>query len=166
MEHLFSTALTIRQFLVTKLEKLDNEQLDTIPEGFNNNIRWNIAHLIVTPHLLTYNMVGQKNSLLSDDFINSAKKGSNPDSFSMNEDFGIKHLSETLIEVIKKLLFPCLSFKTFSIVYLNPSSFVNTKPERNIDSSGTLIFSLSLSSSSNILVYTLIDYSCHYTYTV
>lgn len=103
MEHLFSTALTFRQFLVTKLEKLDNEQLDTIPEGFNNNIRWNIAHLIVTPHLLTYNMVGQKNSLLSDDFINSAKKGSNPDSFSMNEDFGIKHLSETLIEVIKKL---------------------------------------------------------------
>jgi len=30
------------------------EQLNKIPEGFNNNLIWNIAHCVVTQQLLCY----------------------------------------------------------------------------------------------------------------
>jgi hypothetical protein len=103
MDQLFATGLAYRHQLVTTLEKLDDDQLDIIPENFHNSIRWNIAHLIVTPCLLTYHMVGQTSPLLSSEFISSAKKGTDQEDFSMNEDFGKKHLLETLIESIKQL---------------------------------------------------------------
>jgi hypothetical protein len=103
MEHLFATSLAFRNQLVSIVDKLDDEQLDFIPENFTNNIRWNIAHLIVTPCLLTYHKVGSKSPLLSDEFINSVKKGTNPDDLSVNEDFGKIHLLETLVESMKQL---------------------------------------------------------------
>jgi hypothetical protein len=30
------------------------EQLNTIPEGYNNNLIWNIAHIIVVQQMLVY----------------------------------------------------------------------------------------------------------------
>jgi len=103
MEALFSTALTFRQALVRKVAGLDDEILDFVPEGFNNSIRWNLAHLIVTPCLLTYKLTGQEPPLISGDFIDSARKGTRPGNFSLIEDFGVKHLCELLIEVTKQI---------------------------------------------------------------
>jgi|SaaInlStandDraft_1057018.scaffolds.fasta_scaffold14000_2 hypothetical protein len=103
MEALFSTCLTFREALIKKVGNLDDDALDFIPEGFNNSIRWNLAHLVATPCLLTYRMTGQEPPLISGDFIDSAKKGTNPNDFSLIEDFGIKHLCELLIEVPKQI---------------------------------------------------------------
>jgi hypothetical protein len=103
MEALFSTALTFRQALVKKVAGLDDGTLDFIPEGFNNSIRWNLAHLIVTPCLLTYKLTGQEPPLISGDFINSARKGTKPSNLSLIEDFGLKHLCELIIEVPKQI---------------------------------------------------------------
>jgi hypothetical protein len=102
MEHLFSTALTFRNMLVNVIDGMDDEMLDTIPEGYNNNIRWNLAHLVVTPGLLTYRLAGEEIPLISNDFIDSCKKGSSPDDFSLNEDFSKSHLCELLIETVKQ----------------------------------------------------------------
>jgi hypothetical protein len=103
MEALFSTCLTFREALIKKVEGLDDEALDFIPEGFNNSIRWNLAHLVVTPCLLTYRMTNQEPPLVSGDFIDSARKGTGPNDFSLIEDFGLKHLCELLIEVPKQI---------------------------------------------------------------
>ena len=102
MDHLFSTSLAFRQYLVNQLEKMDDELLSVIPEGYNNNIRWNLAHIVVTPALLTYRLTGIDIPHLSADFIDSAKKGSKPDDFSLNEDFSTKHLCELLLEMPKQ----------------------------------------------------------------
>jgi hypothetical protein len=102
MDHLFSTALTFRNMLVSGIDKMDDELLDLTPEGYNNNIRWNLAHLVVTPGLLTYRLVGKDIPLLSVEFIDSCKKGSQPDDFSLNEDYSKKHLCELLIETVKQ----------------------------------------------------------------
>jgi hypothetical protein len=102
MDFLFSTSLAYRQMLVNAIDKMDDEILDIIPDGSKNNIRWHLAHLVVTPGLLTYRLIGRDIPLISIEFINSAKKGTNPDSFSLNEDFGKKHLCELLIETVKQ----------------------------------------------------------------
>ncbi|MBF0197838.1 MAG: DinB family protein [Planctomycetes bacterium] len=102
MDSLFQVTLTFRNSLISLVEPLSDEQWDEIPQGFNNNIRWNLTHLIVTPALLIYKLAGENSPLLSADFIDSARKGSNPESFSLNEDFGRKHLSELLIETVKQ----------------------------------------------------------------
>ena len=44
----------IRQKFVGYLEHLTPEQLADIPYGFNNNIWWNIVHVVATQQLLSY----------------------------------------------------------------------------------------------------------------
>lgn len=103
MEALFSTALTFREALIRKVEALEDDALDFIPEGFNNSIRWNLSHLVVTPCLLTYGLTDEEPPLISSDFIKSARKGSCPNDFSLIEDYGIKHICELLVEVPKRI---------------------------------------------------------------
>ncbi|MBK9733270.1 MAG: DinB family protein [Chitinophagaceae bacterium] len=44
----------IRLFLLKEIEQLTVEQLNKIPEGFNNNIIWNLAHLVASMQSLCY----------------------------------------------------------------------------------------------------------------
>ena len=56
----------------------------------------------MTQPLLTYKLAGIEIPHLSNEFIDSAKKGSNPEDFSLNEDFSAKHLRELLLEMPKQ----------------------------------------------------------------
>jgi len=40
------------------IEDFSLEELNKIPEGFNNNIIWNIAHVIATQQALVYGLSG------------------------------------------------------------------------------------------------------------
>ncbi len=103
MDHLFQSALAFRGLLVKRIEPCTDEQLDAIAPGFKNTVRWQLAHMIVTPALLTYKLVGEEAPMISDDFVGSARKGTNQDNFSINEDYGKEHLLEYLIETTKQL---------------------------------------------------------------
>ena len=59
MEKLFDILLKNRKILHDYLHKTSQEDLFKIPEGFNNNIWWNIAHVVVTPQLLLYGLSGR-----------------------------------------------------------------------------------------------------------
>lgn len=48
----------IRITLVKELEDLTLEQLNYIPENYNNNIIWNIGHCLVVQQLLCYALSG------------------------------------------------------------------------------------------------------------
>lgn len=76
------------------LDDLSLEQLNKIPEGFNNNIIWNIAHTMVTQQLLVYKLSGQK-PLVNDEMIAAYKKGSKPE----------RDVTQEEVDEIKKLLF-------------------------------------------------------------
>ncbi len=73
---------------------MSKEELLKIPKGFNNNIWWNIAHVVVTEQKLIYGLSGLSLNI-SQDLVDKYSKGTSPESEPNDEE----------IEAIKKLLF-------------------------------------------------------------
>lgn len=83
-----------RALLMKELEGLTLDDLHKIPEGFKNNIAWNVAHLVVTQQLLHYKLSGL-NPLCSDELIEAHRKGTVPTKTFTAEEF--EELKELLI---------------------------------------------------------------------
>jgi len=65
------------QNVVALVEGLSTEKLNKIPQGFSNNVIWNVAHLTVTQKLLIYGL--SDNDLgLSQAFVEKYRKGTQP----------------------------------------------------------------------------------------
>ena len=82
----FDILTKTRAIVLHYIDGLTLEQLHVIPEGFNNNIAWNIAHLVVTQQLLHYSL-SVKDCLVSDELIAAYKKGTKPTSQFIQEEF-------------------------------------------------------------------------------
>lgn len=67
-----------RALVLKVVEGLSIEQLNKIPEGFNNNIVWNIAHMVVTQQLLCYEFSDLPISV-SEVLLKSFRKGTCPE---------------------------------------------------------------------------------------
>ena len=94
MKNVLEQTLQIRKGFYSILKSTPKEELLKIPNGFNNNIWWNIAHIVSTQQALLYSLSGlelQMPQVLKDKF----KKGTKPDGLATDEE----------IEQIKKLLF-------------------------------------------------------------
>lgn len=93
---------TARKLFLKIIESLSLEQLNKIPEGFNNNIIWNIAHTIVTQQLLLYKL-SNTTMKLPNDFIEQYKKGSVPKNTvdQQEVDFIKSKLIKSITEVDK-----------------------------------------------------------------
>lgn len=59
------------------MKGLSEEQLNTIPPGFRNNLLWNYGHVIVTQQLLCYALSGQK-PVVDKERIEAYRKGTVP----------------------------------------------------------------------------------------
>ena len=70
------------------------EQLNKVPEGFSNNLIWNIGHIVVVQQMLVYKLSGL-NMMISDEMVEKYKKGTRPE----------EPVGQTEIDEIKKLLF-------------------------------------------------------------
>jgi len=81
-----------RKLILNIIEGLSIEQLNKIPDGFGNNIIWNIAHMVVTQQLLCYNL-SDLDMTVSDHMVASFRKGTAP----------IKIVSEKEFETYKNL---------------------------------------------------------------
>ena len=97
MDFIFEVLPNTRKYLKNVLENNSLEDLNKIPKGFNNNIIWNIAHVIVTQQILVYKLSGLP-IMMSDTFVEKYRKGSKPEAPVT--------LSE--VEEIKGLLFPTI----------------------------------------------------------
>ena len=86
MQKQFDTLKQSRKLILKLIENLSIEQLNKIPEGFKNNIAWNIAHLVVTQQLLHYKLSGL-DCLCPDDLIRMYKKGTAPTKTFTEEEF-------------------------------------------------------------------------------
>ncbi|MDB4291945.1 DinB family protein [Maribacter sp.] len=94
MKNLLDLTLQTRKGFYHILKTTPREELLKIPEGYNNNIWWNIAHIVSTQQALIYALSGlpiQIPQELKDKF----KKGTVPDGTATDEE----------IEQVKKLLF-------------------------------------------------------------
>lgn len=86
MQNQIDTLLITRKFLLKITEDLTIEQLNKIPEGFKNNIAWNLTHLLVTQQLLCYKLSGLK-CLVSNEMIENFQKGSAPNYMISEAEF-------------------------------------------------------------------------------
>ncbi len=85
-----------RELILKVIEGLSIEQLNKIPEGFKNNIVWNIAHLVVTQQLLCYNFSSLP-MLVSEKLVASYRKGTSPSNqVSLSEFQEMKQLFSEL----------------------------------------------------------------------
>lgn len=92
MKHQFESLAIIRKNLLNAVEGLDTEQLNRVPEGFNNSIIWNMAHVLVTQQLLMYGMSGLELPIPST-LVGTFRKGTKPENPASDEE----------IQEIKKL---------------------------------------------------------------
>ena len=80
------------------LENLDEDKINEIPDGFSNNIAWNLGHILVTQQLLFYTNSGQDVKVPSE-WIERYRKGSKPpERVSIEEFEQIKGMFISLID--------------------------------------------------------------------
>ncbi|WP_299675147.1 DinB family protein [uncultured Dokdonia sp.] len=106
-----------RQLLHNLIEKLTPEQLNKIPEGYNNNILWNIGHSIATQQLLVYGLSGEEIQVPKY-IIDLYKKGTKPEKVATLEEIDeIKSLLFSTIAQLEKDYKDGLfkSFKTYTL---------------------------------------------------
>lgn len=98
MEQTFELNRTCRKLIAPFLENYTLDQLNAIPEGFSNNLFWNIAHVVVTQQLLIYKLSGLS-MLVSDELVDKYKKGTKPEQAATQEEVNqIKTLLFDLID--------------------------------------------------------------------
>lgn len=90
MKTQFDILRTNRNLVLKIVQNLSIEQLHKIPDGFKNNIAWNVAHLVVTQQLLNYRLSGN-DCLVPDDLIDGYRKGTAPE-----KDFTVEEWEEVL----------------------------------------------------------------------
>ncbi len=98
MQQIFDITETSRKVLFQFLEKYNVEELNTIPEGFSNNMIWNIGHIIVVQQMLVYKLSGLP-MMVSDEMIEKFKKETKPEC-----EINLQEIDE-----IKKLLFETIN---------------------------------------------------------
>lgn len=104
------------------------KELNTVPEGFSNNIMWNIAHTIVTQQLLVYNLSGLP-MLISDELVATYRKGTKVE----------RDVSQAEVDVIRSLLFSTIEqtkkdydntvFKTYNSYTTSTNSTITSDEE-------------------------------------
>ena len=98
MENQLDITLQSRKNLLHILENTSKEDLLKIPEGFRNNIWWNIAHVAVTQQLLFYKLSGEQ-MRIPEDLVDKFKKGTAPDGTATDEE--MKMVADLLIATIE-----------------------------------------------------------------
>lgn len=101
MQSTFDINLSSRNILLKFLENNSLEQLNTIPEGFSNNLIWNIGHIVVVQQMLVYKLSGLP-MMISDAMVEKYKKGTKPETeVTQPEVDEIKHLMFATLEQSK-----------------------------------------------------------------
>lgn len=90
---------TGRKLYSEYLHKYSLEQLNKIPAGFNNNLVWNIGHIIVAQQSLIYRLSNLE-MYISEELFNTYKPGSIPTQHTTREE--VDELSGFLTLLVEK----------------------------------------------------------------
>jgi hypothetical protein len=91
---------SFRLFLLEQIDYLTTKQLNEIPEGFNNNVIWNLGHLICVQQNMCYVKAGLSIAV-DDKYFSPFLSGTKPESFIHEQE--IKNIKEVFISSIDKL---------------------------------------------------------------
>jgi hypothetical protein len=98
METTFKIWETNRNIYLKLIENYSIEQLNKIPDGFSNNLVWNLGHIIVAQQGLVYRLSGLP-SLVTDEMTEKYKNGSKPTPTTQEE---VDELKELLFSLFLK----------------------------------------------------------------
>lgn len=91
-----------RNNILKNFEGLSIEELNRVPDGFNNNLIWNLGHVIATQQLLCYGLSRNK-TFVSSEIIDAYRKGTKPTDLVSEEAFNeLKKLSEASLVQMQK----------------------------------------------------------------
>ena len=77
-----------RTYLLNLISELTTEQLNKVPEGYNNNIIWNLGHMIAAQQGICYKRAGV-DMIVEEDFFETYKPGSKPVKFVDDDEIAI-----------------------------------------------------------------------------
>ncbi|MFK7900558.1 MAG: DinB family protein [Cyclobacteriaceae bacterium] len=135
MEKEFDLLTQTRKNVLSSIDGLTLGQLNEIPEGFNNNIIWNVAHLLCTQQLLCYGLA-KLPLRYEKEFIDKTRKGTKPESAYTQEE--ISFIKEELL----------LSVETMSSDY-NKGLFEGKEYPNYLTSYGVAISSIDVAINFN-----------------
>ena len=98
MNYHFQAHRQVRRNLLETLQNTSHQDLMLIPDGFNNNIIWNLGHIIVVQQMLVYNLSGLPMQV-SADLVSKYKKGTQP----------MEPATEADVTLLKELLFSTIA---------------------------------------------------------
>ena len=75
-----------RTTVIEGLKQLSIEQLNHIPVGFNNNIIWNLGHMVSAQQGICYKRAGL-DTVVGDDFFMTYRPGTKPEGFYGADEF-------------------------------------------------------------------------------
>lgn len=102
MQSTFDITLSSRNILHKFLTNYSLEQLNKVPEGYNNNLIWNIAHIVVVQQMLVYHLSGLP-MLVSDEMVQKYKRDTKPEALVTEEEvMQIKNLLYATLEQTQK----------------------------------------------------------------
>jgi hypothetical protein len=86
--------------VLNEISHLSTEQLNKIPEGFNNNIAWNLGHMIAGQQGICYKRSGL-DTTVGEVFFHAYKPGTKPEKFIDAEE--IAFIKEQLFITLDQL---------------------------------------------------------------
>jgi len=99
MNWTFDICLKNRNILEGFLNQFSLDELNKIPDGFSNNLIWNIAHVIVTQQLLVYGN-SQLPMLVSDEMVAKYRKGTKAEHDADQEE--VNEIRSLLFSTLEK----------------------------------------------------------------
>lgn len=97
MKYPFEVMRQTRKNILFFLDELDEDKINKIPKGFNNNIAWNLGHILVTHQLLFYGNAKQELKI-TNEWVEKYRKGSKPPERVEMSEF--EQLKEQFISLI------------------------------------------------------------------
>ncbi|WP_278034583.1 DinB family protein [Flavobacterium nitratireducens] len=85
MKELLEITKTSRNMVSKLIQGYTLEQLNKVPAGFNNNLIWNVGHIVVTQQLLVYKLAGLP-MMISDEFVKKYMKGTKTEHQATQEE--------------------------------------------------------------------------------
>ena len=102
MESQFDRLRKTRNVVLKLISDLSIEQLNKVPEGFNNNIIWNFGHLMASQQGLCYIRAGVK-PIIDEQYITNYRGGTKPETTIDTAAFeSMKLLFLSTIDQLKK----------------------------------------------------------------
>lgn len=85
MNYIIENIRKWRVVLLNSIKELSLEKMNKIPHGFNNNIIWNVGHLVAAQQLICYTKAGL-NPPIDEEVLAAYRTGTKPERFFDSDD--------------------------------------------------------------------------------